>query len=98
MSDIDAAQQVLAEHWKPYLENLHVVSVDKPCIRSIIGGKETKSEEFGAKRNNIQIDDISFIEHISFNAFNEGTRLLKAMRCSASQTDENSCQSLNRGC
>ena len=31
--------------------------------------------EFGAKVNNIQIDGISFIEHHSFEAFNEGIRL-----------------------
>ena len=31
--------------------------------------------EFGAKCNNIQVDRISFIEKLSFNAFNEGTRL-----------------------
>ena len=36
-------------------------------------GRETKSVEFGAKVNNIQIDGISFIEHLSFKAFNEGT-------------------------
>ena len=35
----------------------------------------TKSVEFGAKCNNILIDGISFIEKLSFNAFNEGTRL-----------------------
>ena len=38
-------------------------------------GKETKTVEFGAKCNNILIDGISFIEKLSFNAFNEGTRL-----------------------
>ncbi|MTU31101.1 hypothetical protein GMD66_18240, partial [Parabacteroides merdae] len=38
-------------------------------------GKETKSVEFGAKVNNIQIDGISFIERLSFKAFNEGIRL-----------------------
>jgi len=31
--------------------------------------------EFGAKVNKLQIDGINFIEHLSFNAFNEGTRL-----------------------
>jgi hypothetical protein len=51
------------------------VSVDKPYIRPIVRGKETKTVEFGAKSNNIQIDGISFIEHISFDAFNEGIRL-----------------------
>ena len=31
--------------------------------------------EFGAKVNKLQIDGINFIEHLNFNAFNEGTRL-----------------------
>ena len=31
--------------------------------------------EFGAKCNNILVDGISFIEKLSFNAFNEGSRL-----------------------
>ena len=52
-----------------------IVSVDRHYIRPIIRGKETKAVEFGAKVNNIQIDGISFIEHISFKAFNEGIRL-----------------------
>ena len=52
-----------------------IVSVSKPYVRPIVRGKETKAVEFGAKCNNILIDGISFIEKLSFNAFNEGTRL-----------------------
>ena len=52
-----------------------IVSVSKPHIRPIVRGKETKTVEFGAKCNNILIDGISFIEKLSFHAFNEGTRL-----------------------
>ena len=52
-----------------------IVSVSKPYIRPIVRGKEVKTLEFGAKCNNIRIDGISFIEKLSFNAFNEGTRL-----------------------
>ena len=52
-----------------------IVSIDRHYLRPIIRGKETKSVEFGAKVNNIQIDGISFIEQISFKAFNEGVRL-----------------------
>ena len=52
-----------------------IVSVSKPYIRPIVRGKETKTVEFGAKCNNILIDGISFIEKLSFSAFNEGTRL-----------------------
>ena len=109
--DIESLQQVLASHWKPYLENLHVcmtdatcyeshmrfptdmkllfegrkvsdriVSIDRHYVRPIVRGKETKSVEFGAKVNNIQIDGISFIEHLSFKAFNEGIRLKDCIR------------------
>ena len=52
-----------------------IVSIAKPYVRPIVRGKEVKNVEFGAKCNNIQVDGISFIEKLSFNAFNEGTRL-----------------------
>ena len=52
-----------------------IVSISKPYVRPIVRGKEVKNVEFGAKCNNILIDGISFIEKLSFNAFNEGTRL-----------------------
>jgi transposase, IS5 family len=52
-----------------------IVSLSKPYIRPIVRGKETKAVEFGAKVNKLQVDGISFIEHFSFDAFNEGTRL-----------------------
>lgn len=45
-----------------------IVSVDRHYVRPIVRGKETKSVEFGAKAGNIQIDGISFIEHLSFKA------------------------------
>lgn len=57
-----------------------IVSIDCHYTRPIVKGKETKSVEFGAKANNIQIDGISFIEHISFKAFNEGIRLKDCIR------------------
>lgn len=52
-----------------------IVSLHKPFIRPIVRGKEVKAVEFGAKVNKLQVDGISFIEHLSFDAFNEGTRL-----------------------
>jgi hypothetical protein len=52
-----------------------IVSIDKDYIRPIVRGKETKRVEFGAKVNTIQIDGINFIEHLSFDAFNEGIRI-----------------------
>jgi len=57
-----------------------IVSISKSYIRPIVRGKEVKPVEFGAKVNMIQFDGINFIEHLSFNAFNEGTRLVKSIR------------------
>jgi hypothetical protein len=56
-----------------------IVSLSKPYIRPIVRGKETKAVEFGAKVNILQIDGINFIEHLSYNAFNEGTRLQRGI-------------------
>lgn len=52
-----------------------IVSIYKPYIRPIKRGKENKPTEFGAKVHMMQVDGISIIEHISFNAFNECKRL-----------------------
>lgn len=34
--DIDSFQEILASHWKPYLENLHVCMTDATCYESHI--------------------------------------------------------------
>jgi IS5 family transposase len=52
-----------------------IVSLHKPYVRPIIRGKEVKPVEFGIKVNMLQVDGISFIEHWSYDNFNEGTRL-----------------------
>lgn len=57
-----------------------IVSIDKSYIRPIVRGKEVKKVEFGAKVNMIQAGGINFIEHIDFNAFNEGPRLINSIR------------------
>mgnify|MGYP003411752080 FL=1 len=67
-----------------------IVSMDRPYIRPIVRGKEIKPVEFGAKVNKFQIDGISFIEHLSFNAFHEGNRfqdtIFKAQRLTRTKT------------
>jgi len=59
-----------------------IVSIAKSYVRPIVRGKEVKKVEFGAKVNMIQVDGINFIEHLSFKAFNEGTRLIRSIRYS----------------
>ena len=56
-----------------------IVSLGNPHLRPIVRGKEVKSVEFGAKVNNILVDGISFIEKLSFNAFNEVPRLVHCL-------------------
>jgi hypothetical protein len=57
-----------------------IVSIDKSYIRPIVRGKEVKRVEFGAKVNMVQVDGINIIETLSFDAFNEGTKLKSAIR------------------
>lgn len=56
-----------------------IVSIHKPYVRPIVRGKEIKPVEFGAKVHKIQVDGISFIEYLSYDAFNEGTRLKQSV-------------------
>jgi transposase, IS5 family len=52
-----------------------IVSLNQPHIRPIVRGKENKPVEFGIKVHMTQVDGINLVEHHSFNAFNETTRL-----------------------
>ena len=78
-----AVREVYRQQWDHFNQKEvrhRIVSIDRPYIRPIVRGKENKRVEFGAKVNNIQIDGISFIEHHSFEAFNEGTRLKQCLK------------------
>jgi hypothetical protein len=67
-----------------------IVSISKDYLRPIVRGKEVKPVEFGAKVNKYQVDGISFIEHLNFNAFHEGNRfqdtIFKAQRLTRTKT------------
>jgi transposase, IS5 family len=67
-------QQYLLTHKGSKIRD-RILSLHKPYVRAIVRGKETKSVEFGAKVHMMQIDGINYIEHFSFDAFNESTRL-----------------------
>ena len=56
-----------------------IVSLHKPYVRAIIRGKEVKPVEFGAKVHKVQVGGLSFIEHLSYENFNEGTRLKQSV-------------------
>lgn len=52
-----------------------LVSIHQPHVRPIVRGKAKASTEFGAKVHLSMIDGYSFIDTISWDAFNEGTHL-----------------------
>jgi len=73
-------KKLLEQQWQLHFGNQakvpdRIVSLHKPYVRPIIRGKEVKPVEFGAKVNMLVVDGISFIEHLSYDNFNEGTRL-----------------------
>ncbi len=76
-------KKILVQQSDKFYNQIHppnaIVSIDKPHIRPIVRGKEIKGVEFGAKLHKLQIDGISFIEHVSFDAYHEGNRLKKTI-------------------
>lgn len=76
-------KQLYSQQYAKFYENQkpvgRIVSIDKPYLRPIVRGKEKKAVEFGAKVHKLQVDGISFIEHLSFDAFHEGVRLNEAI-------------------
>lgn len=54
-----------------------IVSIHQPHVRPIVRGKTTAKVEFGAKIHISVIDGISFIDEISWDAFNEGSHMME---------------------
>ena len=80
---VSAIRKILPQQSAKFYEGVRpakaIISIDKPHLRPIVRGKETKGVEFGAKLHKLQIDGISFIEHVNFEAFHEGNRLKKTI-------------------
>jgi transposase, IS5 family len=77
---IKTIREMREQQWKIYFGKQakvpdRIVSLHKPYVRPIVRGKEVKQVEFGVKINMLQVDGINFIEHLSYDNFNESTRL-----------------------
>lgn len=84
MHRLNTIEKIKQQQWSKYFGKEskipdRIVSLHTPFIRPIKRGKEIKPVEFGAKVNKLQVDGISFIEHLSFDAFNESTRMVSAI-------------------
>ena len=65
-----------------------IVSISQPYVRPIVRGKASKPTEFGAKLH-LSVDERGFarIEHLSFDSYNEGPMLQKALEAYKYRTD-----------
>lgn len=53
-----------------------IVSIHQPYVRPIVRGKSQAKVEFGSKIHVSIIDGISFLDELSWNAFNEGSHMM----------------------
>src|SRR5690606_28078489 len=67
-------QTFLLDHQPKELRD-RIVSLHKPYVRPIKRGKENKPVEFGMKVHMLQVDGLSILDAMSFQNFNETTRL-----------------------
>lgn len=54
-----------------------IVSIHQPHVRPIVRGKSRSKTEFGAKIHLSLVDGYSFLDTVSWDAFNEGSRLME---------------------
>ena len=67
-----------------YKEKVHsidhrIVSIHQPHVRPIVRGKTNANVEFGAKLQVSMMNGFAFLEELSWEAFNEGSRFLKTI-------------------
>ena len=75
---IYAQQREMYKEKKKSIAN-RIVSLAKPYVRPIVRGKNGKDVEFGAKAQLSYIDGYLFVDHLSFDNFNEGTTLKESL-------------------
>ncbi len=69
-------QKTMYDHHAKSIED-RIVSIHQPHVRPIVRGKAKAHTEFGAKINLSLIDGISFLDELSWDAFNEGDHLIQ---------------------
>ena len=73
-------QELYRQQYQMYITNSHsvddrIVSIHQPHVRPIVRGKGNAKVEFGSKINVSLVDGYSFLDELSWDAFNEGTHL-----------------------
>jgi hypothetical protein len=72
-------QQKLMYDSKTHSVEHRIVSIHQPHVRPIVRGKTNAYVEFGSKIQMSIMNGITFLEDLSWDAFNEGTRLISTV-------------------
>ena len=73
-------QQLEMYEKKTHSVEHRIVSIHQPHVRPIVRGKAKAKVEFGAKINLSLINGYSFLDHLSWEAYNEGTLLMDSVK------------------
>jgi IS5 family transposase len=79
------SQEIYRQQLEMYEKRKHtiedrIVSLHMPFVRPIVRGKAKADVEFGAKLAISIVDGFSYLESVSFDAFNEGTTLIQSLK------------------
>jgi hypothetical protein len=82
---IKVAETILQQQWEMWRAKSHqmkdrIVSLSLPRIRPIVRGKDGKDVEFGPKVLLSWVDGFCFLDHFSFDAYNEAEHVRKSLR------------------
>jgi hypothetical protein len=77
-------QTLYDQQWYMFSERIHsvehrIVSIHQPHVRPIVRGKTNANVEFGAKIQVSMMNGYAFLDDLSWDAFNEGTRLMSSV-------------------
>jgi IS5 family transposase len=80
----DTIKTVYAQQLKMYRSGTHsvedrIVSIHQPHVRPIVRGKDKGNTEFGSKLNLSLVNGYSFIDHLKWDAYNEGVLLKESI-------------------
>lgn len=83
-SMLETIRKLYAQQKEMYENKTHVaadriVSISQPHIRPIVRGKSNARTEFGAKVAVSVVNGYAFVDHMSYESFNEGTLLEDAI-------------------
>jgi len=78
-------QHLYAQQQQMYKSNTRscsdrIISISQPHVRPIVRGKAGKSVEFGSKISVSMVGKLAFVDHLSWDAFNESADLIAQVK------------------